>query len=175
MLALLCAAVSPARAAKDEFAELKPLLGSWLVDKECGTNKERLLVVFTRHPKYIHMEFSNPLRPDTALGSADLFAHGVPGHFHSNVALPDNPVLKSIGATSLPRNLVVSDDPDEPEGPGKDYLTCSASVGPFSSLMTIKLRDKYRKATFIFTDESPISRDRCRGSGVKQKTKPKAE
>ena len=172
---LLCGVVAPARAAKDEFADLKPLIGSWLVDKQCGADKDRLLVVFTRHPKYIHMTFANPLRPEAVLGSANLFAHGVPGHFHSDVALPNNPVLKALGAESLPGNLVVSDDPDVPDGPGKDYLTCSASVGPFSSLTTIKLRDNYRKATFIFTDESPMSRDRCTGTGVKQKPKPKAE
>lgn len=162
-----------ARAARDPFASLKPLIGTWLVDKDCVVNREKILAVFSRQPHSMHVEFFNPRNPGVRIGTADITSGGVEDHYRISVALPNNPVLDTLQIHSLPGSLVMSDDGDE-ENPGKNYMTCSLAVSVFNSQTTGKLRDHGRTATFIFKDETPLGKDQCRGTAVKQKAAPKA-
>lgn len=168
--AFLCllALVSPARAAKDEFADLKPLLGTWDVDKDCVVNRERIVAAFSRQPKEIFFEVLDPRDEKKRLWTADIVPNGGGGHFRVAVRMQDNPVLRALGLSVLPASLNVSDDTSDADSPGKDYITVGAEAGPLSSLTTIKLRPKGR-ATFLFTAKTPMSEDRCRGGGVKRK------
>ncbi len=165
---LLLPLALPARAEGDDSASLKPLLGTWLVNRDCRVYKDKVLVVFTRLPKTVLVEFRDPKKPAASWGKADIVSAGEEDHYRVVTVLPNNPVLKTMGIKSVPGSLVVSDDESEPDGPGKDYLTCSSRVSVLTSLLTIKLRDKYKKATFLFKVDSPLGSRTCRGAGVKQ-------
>ena len=166
-LILALVLLSPAaRAAGDQYASLKPLLGTWIVDKTCGTYKDRVLVVIKRLPKTVVANFHD-LKMTQNLGRADIFSAGEDGRYNIVAALPDNEVLKAMGLKSIAGTLVVSDDDSDPEGPGKDYLTMSSRVSVLSNLLTIKLRENYKKATFILKTESPLGGQTCKGSGSK--------
>ena len=158
-----------ARAVRDPFAELKPLVGSWLIDKDCVVNREKILAVVSRQPHSMHIEFFNPSAPGARIGTGDITSNGVEDHFRVSVQLPDNPILKQMGLTELPGSLVVSDDAENQDSSGKDSMTCSLAVSVFNSQTTAKFRDRFRKATFVFKDESPLGKDQCRGTAVKQK------
>jgi hypothetical protein len=158
-----------ARAARDPFADLKPLAGSWLIDKDCVVNREKTLAVFTKQPHSIHGELFDPARPNVRLGTVDITSNGVEDHYQLVVKVPDNPILKTLGIASIPGTLVISDDTGDPDSPGKDYLSFNLAVSVFNSQTTAKLRSHYKKATFIFKDETPMGKDQCRGTAVKQK------
>ena len=164
---------SGARASRDPYASLKPLAGTWLVDEDCVVNREKILAVFSRQPHSMHVEFFKPAAPSVRIGTADITAGGSKDHYRVSVVLPDNPILKTLGLKALPGTLVMSDDGDE-DNPGKNYMTCSLAVSVFNSQTTGKLRDHGRSATFIFKDETPLGKDQCRGTAVKQKAAPKA-
>jgi hypothetical protein len=168
--ALLLSPALRAEAARDPYASLKPLVGSWLVEKDCVTDKESFLAVFTRRPRSMHFEFFDPRRPEESIGAGDIVSAGVPDHYRLSVRLPGNPVLKALRLDALPGSLVVSDDADDPDSPGKDYLTASAEASLLKSQTIVKLRDRKRKASFIFKDETPLGKDQCRGTGVKRKS-----
>jgi hypothetical protein len=125
-------------------------------------------VTFTRREKSIHMEYRDPNKPEI-LGTAEIFGRGIEDHFQVRVAVADSPVLKALGVDSLPANLVIGDDPDDPDSPGKDYLTCSTNLPGYRAMTTVKLRRGYKKGSFLYTDETPNGKDRCRGTGYKQK------
>jgi hypothetical protein len=93
--------------------------------------------------------------------------------FNANLALSNNPVMKALGVDAVPGVLVVSDDPAMPNVHKKDRLTFSASLSLFKSQTTVKFHDQFQKANILFTDESPMGSDRCRGDGIKQKAEPK--
>jgi hypothetical protein len=162
-----------ARAARDPYAPLKPLVGAWLIDKDCVVNREKVLAVITSQPHSFHVEFFDPRRPGVRTGTGDIFSTTTPDHYRVSVQLPDNPILQTLGLKELPGTLVIADDGDE-DNPGKNYLTCSLAVSVFNSQTTAKLRDRVRTATFIFKDETPLGKDQCRGTAVKQKAAPKA-
>lgn len=160
--------LSPARAEGDEYAAVKPLLGTWLVDRDCKVYKDKVLVVFKRLPKSVLVEFRDPKKPEASWGKADIVSAGEEDRYRVLTTLPGNPILKGLGVKSVSGSMVVSDDADEPEGPGKDYITVSSRVSVLTSLLTIKLRDGYKKATFIFKTDSPLGSQQCRGSGAKK-------
>lgn len=172
-LLLLSPAVS-ARAADDSYAALKPLLGTWLVDRDCRVLKDRVLVVVKRLPKTVLVEFRDPKKPASSWGKADIVTAGEEDHYRVFTAMPDHPLTKALGVKSIQGSMGVSDDEDEPDGPGKDYITVSSRVSALSSMLTIKLRDNYKKATFLFKAESPLGGQTCRGVGVKQPAAKKA-
>lgn len=64
-------------------------------------------------------------------------------------------------------NVSTEDEDDEDSLP-HNYITSTSKVSMLSSLLTIRLRSKYKKATFIFNTESPLGKQTCRGSGVKR-------
>lgn len=132
--------------------------------------KERqdLLVTFTRTPKSIRMEYRDPNKPEI-LGAAEITARGIEDHFQVHVVITDSPLLKTLGLDTLPANLVVSDDPQDPDSPGKDYLTCSTNLPAFHAMTTVKLHRGFKKGTFIYTDDAHKGKDQCRGTGYKQK------
>jgi hypothetical protein len=160
---------APAFAAKaaDPYSSLKPLIGTWLVDRECKAVKDKLLVEFVRLSGSVLAEFRNPTT-QARVGRADIFAERAKDHFRIVTTLPDNPVLKALNMDSVTGSLVVSDDPDEPDGPGKDYLTSSTKISMLTALATVKLRSHYKKATFLFTTDSPLGKEQCRGTASKQ-------
>lgn len=129
-------------------------------------------MIFTRAPKSIHMEYRDPNKPEI-LGTADVFGRGIEDHFQVRVAVTNSQVLKALGLDSLPANLVVAHDPDAPDSTGKDYMTCSTNIAGFRGMTTVKLRRGFKKASFLFTDETPNGKDRCRGTGYKQKPEKK--
>lgn len=135
---LLLSSALPARAAEDKYAALKPLLGTWFVDRQCGRVQDRLLVVFRRLPKTVLGEFYDAKDPKVSIGRADIVSAGEDDRYRVVIALPNNPVLKALNLRSLAGSMVVSDDPDEPDGPGKDYITRSSRVSVLTSLVTIK-------------------------------------
>lgn len=154
--------------AEDPFAAMKPLMGTWLVDRDCGVYKDRVLVVFKRLTKTVLVEFRDPKKPSSSWGKADVVEVGQEDRFRVFTALPGHPIMKFMGNKPIQGTLTVADDEDEPEGPGKDHITVSSKVSVLSSLLTVKLRDNYKRATFIFKADSPLGSQQCRGSGVKQ-------
>lgn len=164
-LALLLPA--SARAADDQYASLKPLLGSWLVDRDCRVYKDKVLVVFTRLPKTVLVEFRDPKKPAASWGRADIVATGEEDHYRMAASLPNNQVLKALNLKSVGGSVVVSTEEEEDELPN-NYVTSSSRVSALTSLLTIKLRDRYRKATFLFKTDSPLGGQSCRGAGSKQ-------
>jgi hypothetical protein len=170
-LVLACVAL-PARegrAAGREFNPIRPLLGRWTVDMVCGTDQSRMLIVLSEAKASFSGRMLDGAALDRELGHFDLLYNGSPGHYRFGLALPDNPILKLLKLDMFPGSLVVSDDPDDPDSPGQDYLSASSNVGVLKSLTTVKLRDRRRKATFIFWDESPLGKDQCRGKAAKQR------
>lgn len=154
--------------AEDPFAAMKPLMGTWLVDRDCRVYKDRVLVVFKRLPKTVLVEFRDPKKPSISWGKADVVEVGQEDRFRVFTALPGHPIMKFMGGKPIQGTLTVADDEDEPEGPGKDHITVSSKVSVLSSLLTVKLRDNYKRATFIFKADSPLGSQQCRGAGVKQ-------
>jgi hypothetical protein len=166
-IALLLLPAPSFAAQADPYSSLKPLTGTWLVDRECKAVKDKLLVEFVRLSSSVLAEFRNP-QTNARIGRADIFAEKAKDHFRIVTTLPDNPVLKALNMDSVTGSLVVSDDPDEPDGPGKDYLTSSTKISMLTALATVKLRSHYKKATFLFTTESPLGKEQCRGTAAKQ-------
>src|SRR5471032_1082905 len=112
--ALLLSSLSGrALAAADPYAALKPLIGTWLVDKDCVVSREKMLVVIMRQPKQVFVAFRNPIHPDAVLGTASITYNGVGDHYRVSAQMADNPILKSPGLRALPGSLVVSDDADD--------------------------------------------------------------
>jgi hypothetical protein len=160
--------LSPVRAAEDQYASLKPLLGTWLADRDCRIYKDQVLVVFTRLPKTVLAEFRDPKKPAVSWGKADIVATGEEDHYRAVTVLPGNPVLKALGLSSVGGSVNVSTEEEDEDSLPNNYITSSSKVSVLSSLLTIRLRSKYKKATFIFNVESPMGKQTCRGSGVKQ-------
>jgi len=171
LAALVLCLSSAVRAEGDAYAAIKPLIGSWLVDRDCKVYKDKVLVAFTKGPKAVVAEFRDPKKPAVSWGKADIVPLGEEDRYRVLTVLPNNPMLKTMGVKSITGTMVVSDDADEPEGPGKDYITVSSRVSMLTSLLTIKLRDGYKTATFIFKTESPLGAQTCRGAGKKQAAK----
>ena len=63
-----------ARASEDQYASLKPLMGAWLVDRDCRVYKDKVLVVFSRLPKTVLVEFRSPGKTEALWGKADIVA-----------------------------------------------------------------------------------------------------
>jgi HSP20 family molecular chaperone IbpA len=167
LLLLLILAAPLARAA-DEYASLKPLLGTWLADRDCRVYKDKVLVVFKRLPKTVLVEFRDPAKPEASWGKADIVATGEEDHYRVVTTLPGNPVLKALGISTVGGSVNVSTQEEEEDALPNNYITSSSKVSVLTSLLTIRLRAKYKKATFIFNVESPMGKQTCRGSGVKQ-------
>ena len=158
-----------ARAAEDQYASLKPLMGTWLVDRDCRVYRDKVLVVFSRLPKTVLVEFRSPGKSEASFGKADIVATGEEDHYRAVTVLPGNPVLKALGISSVGGSVTVStEDDDEEDSLPHNYITSSSKVSVLTSLLTIRLRSKYKKATFIFNTESPLGKQTCRGSGVKR-------
>ena len=155
-----------ALAAQDPYAAVKPLVGTWLVDIDCVVSRDKFLFVVIREPKQLFAQFRRPDSADDVLFTADIMYKGVEDHYQVNAAVP---ALKTLGLLSLPMSLVVSDDDEDPDSPGRDYLTFSSHLPAFDSQGTVKLRDRYRKATLIFKAKSALGDNQCRGTMVKQK------
>ncbi len=164
---LLCLAF-PARAA-DQYTPMKGLVGVWVVDRDCSGVKDRFVAVFKQLPKQMTAEFLNA--KNQSMGRADIASTGEENHYRVVTALPNNPVLETLGVKSIGGSLTVSTNEDEEDGLKNNYITCSSKVSVLTSLVTIKLRDKYKKATFLFTTESPLGKQQCRGTGAKQPAK----
>jgi hypothetical protein len=162
---LLLLLALPARAA-DQYAPLKGLLGVWVVDRDCAGVKDRFVAVFKKLPKQMTADFLNA--KNQSMGRADIVSTGEEDHYRVLTALPNNPVLQSLGVNSISGSLTVSTNEDEEDGLKNNYITCSSKVSVLTSLVTIKLREKYKKATFLFTVESPLGKQTCRGTGAKQ-------
>jgi len=169
-LLLLCLAL-PARAADDAYTPLKGLLGTWVVDRDCNGLKDRFVAVFKRLPKQMTADFLNA--KNQSMGRADIVSTGEEDHYSVVTAMPNNPVLQTLGVKSIGGSLTVSTDDDEEDGLKNNYITCSSRVSVLTSLVTIKLRDKHKKGTFLFTTESPLGKSTCRGSASKQPAKKK--
>lgn len=169
--ALLCCFALPARAADDQYSPLKGLLGAWVVDRDCNGIKDRFVTVFKRLPKQMTAEFLNA--KNASMGRADIVSTGEEDHYRVVTALPNNPILQTLGVSSIGGSLTVSTNEDEEDGLKNNYITCSSRVSVLTSLVTIKLRDKHKKATFLFTTESPLGKSTCRGSAAKQPAKKK--
>lgn len=169
VVALLLAPLSSR--AEDPFAAMKPLMGTWLVDRDCKVYKDKVLVVFKRLAKTVLVEFRDPKKPASRWGKADVVEVGEEDRFRVFTSVPGHPITKFLGSKPIQGTLTVADDEDEPEGPGKDYITVSSRVSVLSSLLTVKLRDNYKRATFIFKADSPLGSQQCRGAGVKRAAK----
>ena len=167
LLPFLLLLAAPVRAA-DPFASLKPLTGTWLVDRDCKVFHDKIILVFSRLEKTVLVEFRSPKSPEKTWGKADIVYDGQEDHYFVFTSIPDNPITKSLGIDKIQGNLSVSDDPDEQGGPGHDYLTCSSNISAMTSLLAVKLKNHYKKATFTFNVNSPIGGQRCTGTGVKQ-------
>lgn len=168
-LAALLLSPLPVRAAEDQYAALKPLLGTWLVDRDCRVYRDKVLAVFTRQPKSVLVEFRSPGKTEALWGKADIVATGEEDHYRAVTVLPGNPVLKTLGISSVSGSVNVStEDEDDEDSLPHNYITSSSKVSMLSSLLTIRLREKYRKGTFIFNVDSPLGKQTCRGSGVKR-------
>lgn len=166
---LLALSAPPARAARDVYADLRPLVGTWVVDRSCGPARDRVIVRVARQSGDYFAEFLDPRDETTRLGTASILPiAGQEDRFRLGVRLANNAVLKALGLDVLPATLVFSDDPDDEESGKKDYLSVSSTVGPLNSLTTVKLRGGGR-ATYLFKAETPMSQDRCRGTAVKRK------
>lgn len=165
--------LAPARAEGDDYAAVKPLIGSWLVDRDCKVYKDKVLVIFTRQAKSVHVDLRDPRKPEASWGTADIVSQGEEDRYRVVTVLPNDRITKSLGIKAIPGSMVVSDDEDEPEGPGKDYITVSSRISVLTGLLTIKLRENYKKATFIFKADSPLGSQLCRGAGTKQPAKKK--
>jgi hypothetical protein len=163
---LLSCLALPARAAGDAYAPLKGLLGTWVVDRDCNGVKDRFVAVFKQLPKQMTADFLSA--KNQSMGRADIVTTGEEDHYRVVTALPNNPVLTTLGVKSIGGSLTASTNEDEEDGLKNNYLTCSSQVSVLTSLVTIKLREKYKKATFLFTTESPLGKSTCRGSGTKQ-------
>lgn len=170
-LLLLLVLTPPLARAEDDYASLKPLLGTWLADRDCRVYKDKVLVVFKRLPKTVLVEFRDPAKPEASWGKADIVSTGEEDHYRVVTTLPNNPILKTLRMTSVAGSLVVSTDEEEEDSLPNNYITSSSKVSVLTSLLTIRLRAKYKKATFIFNVESPLGKQTCRGSGVKQPAK----
>ncbi|MBI2386964.1 MAG: hypothetical protein HYV14_13310 [Elusimicrobia bacterium] len=158
-----------ARAAEDQYASLKPLMGTWLVDRDCRIYRDKVLVVFSRLPKTVLVEFRSPGKSEASFGKADIVATGEEDHYRAVTVLPGNPVLKALGISSVSGSVNVStEEEDDEDSLPNNYITSSSKVSVLSSLLTIRLREKYKKGTFIFNVESPMGKQTCRGSGVKR-------
>jgi len=158
-----------ARAAEDQYASLKPLMGTWLVDRDCRVYKDKVLVVFSRQPKSVLVEFRSPGKTEALWGKADIVATEEEDHYRAVTVLPGNPVLKALGISSVSGSVTVStEDEDDEDSLPHNYITSSSKVSMLSSLLTIRLRSKYKKGTFIFNVDSPLGKQTCRGSGVKR-------
>lgn len=164
---LLFSVARSVRAADDQYASLKPLLGTWLIDRNCGGAKDKFLVIFKRLPKTVVAQFRSPKNSEMNFGRADIVATSEEDHYRTVTALPNDPVLKALNVKSIAGNLVVSNDEEEDDLPN-NYITYSSRVSVISSLVTIRLRDHYRKATFLFNAESPLGKQTCRGTAAKQ-------
>ena len=112
-----------------------------------------------------------PAKPEASWGKADIVSTGEEDHYRVVTTLPNNPILKTLRMTSVAGSLVVSTDEEEEDSLPNNYITSSSKVSVLTSLLTIRLRAKYKKATFIFNVESPLGKQTCRGSGVKQPAK----
>lgn len=164
-LALMLA--SSAHAA-DPFVHLKPLYGTWLVKRDCKIFKDEVLVAFSRLDKTVLVEFSSPKAPAKIWGKADVVYNKQEDHFLVFTAVPQHPVLQSLGMNNLQGHLSVQDDPDLEDGPGHDYLTLGSDVPAITTELAVKLRNGYKKATFTFQLNSPLGGQRCTGTGAKQ-------
>jgi hypothetical protein len=171
ILLLLVLTAPVARAAEDQYASLKPLMGTWIVDRDCRGMKDRFNVVIKRLPKTVVANFSSLKTPPTDMGRADIVSAGEEDHYRVVTALPNNPVLKALNVKSIGGSLTVSSDESEEDALPNNYITVSSKVSVLTSLVTIKLRDKYKKATFLFSTESPMGKETCRGSAAKQPAK----
>ncbi len=166
LLVLLLA--SPALAATDGYKPLKPLMGVWLVDRDCKVFHDKVLVEFSRLEKTVLVEFKSPKDPSKVWGKADVVYDGQEDHYRVFTSVPDHPVTKNLGIQNIQGSLSVSDDPDNPEGPGHDYLTSSSSFSALTAQLAVKLRNNFKKATFTFKMNSPMGGMSCKGTGAKQ-------
>lgn len=162
----LCFSVS-ARAA-DDYASLKGLLGTWTVDRDCRGRKDRFSAVIRRLPKTVQANFLSLATPSKDMGRADIVFTGEEDHYRAVTVVPNNPVLRALKIKAVGGSLNVSTEDDEGDGLANNYITCSSKVSVLSSLVTIRLRDNYKKATFLFTVDSPMGKEQCRGTAIKQ-------
>lgn len=163
---LLLTAGVPSRA--DDYASLKGLLGTWTVDRDCRGRKDRFTAIIRKFPKTMRANFLSSSTPSKDMGQADIVFTGEEDHYRAVTVLPNNPVLKALKVKAIGGSLNVSTEDDEGDGLPNNYITCSSRVSVLSSLVTIRLRDKYTKATFLFTVDSPMGKEQCRGTAVKQ-------
>lgn len=165
LLSLLCFA-APSRA--DDYASLKPLLGSWLVDRDCVVYKDKVLVVFTKLSKTMLAEYKDPKKPEVSWGKTDIVSTGEEDHYRVVTAVPNDKALKTLRISSVGGSLNVTTKEEDEDSLPNNYITSSSKVSVLSSLLTVRLRSKYKKATFVFSVNSPLGKQQCRGTGVKQ-------
>lgn len=163
---LVCAAVS-ARAA-DNYSSLKGLLGTWTVDRDCRGRKDRFTAVIRKLPKTMRATFLSTSTPPKDMGLSDIVFTGEEDHYKAITVLPNNPVLKALKVKAIAGGLNVSTEDDEGDSLPNNYMTVSSQVSVLKAMTTIRLRDGYKKATFLFTTESPMGKEQCRGTAVKQ-------
>ena len=167
-LAALLLAAAPAGAAGKAYADLRPLIGTWDMQKDCPDGKQSLIVTFVETKVRVEGRIADAAAPEREMGTFTVEYNGSEGHYRTSTMLPDNPVLKNLGLTPLPGAMVVSTDEDDAESIGHDYINISSVVGPFTAATTVKLR-RGGKATFVFKNESPRGKSACRGSGRKRR------
>ena len=112
-LLLLLVLTPPLARAEDDYASLKPLLVTWLADRDCRVYKDKVLVVFKRLPKTVLVEFRDPAKPEASWGKADIVSTGEEDRYRVVTTLPNNPILKTLRMTSVAGSLVVSTDEEE--------------------------------------------------------------
>lgn len=173
LAAVLLAAAAPARAAGKAYADLRPLIGTWDVLKDCPDGKQKLLITFAETKTRVDGRIADGADPAKELGTFAVEYNGSEGHYKTATMLPGNEVLKSLNLLPLPGALVVSDDEDDPDSKGRDYVSISSVVGPLKTAATVKLR-AHGTATFVFKSESPMGKTACRGSGKKLPAKKRA-
>jgi hypothetical protein len=166
-LFLVPAAIGLAAAAPDPYREIRPIVGTWTVDASCSSGKYRLGVSFTETKRGLT---GKVVPADERVPAADvtIIYIGPKGRYQVDATMKNSPVFQALGLSTVRGNLTVADDEEDEESPGRDKLFYSLNVNNFlTATVDAKLKEKYRKAGFIFKSQSPMGRDNCQGSAVK--------
>ncbi len=170
LAAVLLASAAPAGAAGKAYDDIRPLFGTWDVQRDCPDVKDRLVFVFTEEKDHVTGRILDAADPAKELGRFDIVYNGSEGHYKYALSWPENATFKGLGVDPVPGSLVVSDDTADEDSPGRDYFSFGSVTGPLKALATVKLRGSRRnKGTFTFKGESGGGRSACRGAGAKRK------
>ena len=135
-------------------------MGHWEGALKCRSGDDRVALDFGKIQGAVKVSYAS----SQSKSDAYLTAQEGAGRYKVVAVVSGVPVLQALHLEQIPGTLSVSDDPDDEDSPGRDYLAFSAGLRQaIRFLGSAKLRRGYRTLSYQVRIESALYSDLCSG------------